>query len=147
MFSKRFAPTIKSNNFKDYKIENFQVNYDKNRLKVEFDCENYMDYLICIYSNNEEIVLDRISEENGITYYQLDNQFNKKYTYSITDLGYIDTDDLRLNNVLKTQVINANMGVNIFINNKSFYPKDANGNYVIPFVYNGTTYLILTIKL
>lgn len=110
VFSKRFAPTIKSNNFKDYKIENFQVNYDKNRLKVEFDCENYMDYLICIYSNNEEIVLDRISEENGLLCksYNIDDFDNKvvvyvKYKYNFDNKYSISNKSTIIKNQDKNQ--------------------------------------------
>ena len=37
--------------------------------------------------------------------------------------------------------IQVSTGINLYLNDQKFAPKDANGNPVEPFVYNGTTYL------
>lgn len=42
---------------------------------------------------------------------------------------------------LLSKTIQVQTGVNIYVDDVKIDPKDANGNAVIPFIYNGTTYL------
>ena len=44
-------------------------------------------------------------------------------------------------NILETREITIAKGVNIYVDEYPFRPKDANGNSVDRFIYNGTTYL------
>ena len=44
---------------------------------------------------------------------------------------------------VSSKMIEVQTGVNIYVNDIKLNPKDANGNMVEPFIYNGTTYLPL----
>lgn len=77
LFSKRFSPKEISKNFEDYEIENLNILQENNSVQISFDCESYVEYLVCLNSNEEEVVLDRISNNKC--------NFNKKY--NIEDYG------------------------------------------------------------
>jgi len=64
LFSTRYLPHKVSSNFQDYEIEDLSIKNSKNTISISFNCEDYIDYIICAYSDNEEIVLDRISNRN-----------------------------------------------------------------------------------
>lgn len=105
LFAKRFSPQIVSENFKDYKINNLNVSSDGKYTYVSFDCDDYIDYLICAYVDNEEIVLDRISDnydhfeskyctadygDNIMVYvkykYDYDNNYNISKRFTVKNL-------------------------------------------------------------
>ena len=107
--------------------------YNKNSSRIDY--REYIEYSI----NNKPV---RISEEQGFVYYK-----NGDEMLLTIDRGYLDTSDLKSSVMpsdpsnLKNVKIDAYTGVNIYVDGQLFTPKDANGNKVSPFVYNGTTYL------
>lgn len=46
-----------------------------------------------------------------------------------------------LHQTMNTQQLPVSQGINLYLNDHVFIPKDVNGNEVSPFVYNGTTYV------
>ena len=105
--------------------------YNKNANRINY--KDYVEYSI----NNHPI---RISEEQGFVYYKNGNEI-----LLTIDRGYLDTSDLKSSvtpsDQLGTVKLDAYTGVNIYVDGILFTPKDANGNKIIPFIYNGTTYL------
>ena len=108
----------------------YQV-YNKNANRINY--KDYVEYSI----NNHPI---RISEEQGFVYYKNGNEI-----LLTIDRGYLDTSDLKSSvtpsDQLGTVKLDAYTGVNIYVDGILFTPKDANGNKITPFIYNGTTYL------
>ena len=105
--------------------------YNKNANRINY--KDYVEYSI----NNHPI---RISEEQGFVYYKNGNEI-----LLTIDRGYLDTSDLKSSvtpsEQLGTVKLDAYTGVNIYVDGILFTPKDANGNKITPFIYNGTTYL------
>lgn len=46
-----------------------------------------------------------------------------------------------LHQTINTQQLQVSQGINLYLNDHVFIPRDVNGNEVSPFVYNGTTYV------
>ena len=109
--------------------------YSRNSYLINY--REYIEYAI----NNKPV---RISEEQGFVYYNNNGQI-----LLTIDRGYLKTSDLKFaGQVIKPQdqtvKLYINKGVNIYVDGILYTPKDANGNKIIPFIYNGTTYLPLS---
>lgn len=107
--------------------------YNKNSNRIDYN--DFIEYSM----NNKPI---RIGESQGFVSYKNGNDI-----LLTVDRGYLDTSDLQSKvtpsnpNQLKNVKFEANTGVNIYVDGNLFIPRDVNGNRVLTFLYNGTTYL------